>query len=172
MVQSKFRKLKWVVYALLLLLFYVLQTTPLLFQIRGIKPVLIVPYVICIALFENEAAAAAFGVAAGLLWDISGNTIFGYKAILLMCCCIAVSLLVMYLMRNNLLNALFFIFAIMLLEELLTFFLYYVLWGYENSYIILLKYTLPTICYTIIMMIPIYFVTKSVAKKFNETLRM
>lgn len=172
MEQAKLRKFKWVVYTLLLLLFYVLQTTPLLFQIRGIKPVLIVPYVICIALFENEAAAAAFGVAGGLFWDISGNTAFGYKAIILMCCCIAVSLLVMYLMRNNLLNALFFVAVVMVIEELLTFFLYYFLWGYKNSYIILLKYTLPTICYTIIIVVPVYAVTKAVAKKFNKTLRM
>ncbi len=172
MIQSYKNKIKWVVYGLLLLVFYVLQTTPMLFQILGIKPVLITPLVVCIALFESEAASAAFGVVAGLFWDISSGKVFGFHAVILMCCCIAISLLIMYLMRNNLLNALFFVAMVMLLEGLLDYLFYYLIWSYDSSYIILLNYTLPTLIYTTIITIPVYFLVKAIAFRFNENPRV
>lgn len=170
--QSKLQKLKWIVYTLLLLILYILQTTPLLFQVLGIKPVLLVPFVVCIALFESEAAAATYGILAGMLWDISANKVFGFRAILLMCCCISVALLVMYLMRNNLGNAVFFVFMVMTVIELLDFLFFYLIWNYDHNSIILLSYKLPIVIYTVIVTIPVYYGTKFVAGKFNDTLRM
>lgn len=165
-------KVKWVVYALLLLLFYVLQTTPLFLQILGIKPVLIVPFIVCLALFESEAAAAIFGIFGGLLWDLSSGRVFGFHAIILMCCCVCIALLVMYLMRNNLWNAIFFIFCVMLLEGALEYLFFYVIWSYENSQIVFLVYTLPTILYTTVTGVPIYYLMKKTATRFNKNLRV
>ncbi len=170
--QAKLQKLKWIIYAVILLVLYILQTTPLLFQILGIKPVLLVPFAVCLSLFESEKAAAAYAIAAGLLWDISSNKLFGFRAILLMCCCISVTLLVMYLMRNKLINGLFFVLCVMLIIELLDYVFFYVIWGYSNHHLILLNYLLPTLIYTVIITIPMYFLVRKIAAKFNETLRM
>lgn len=166
------RRIKWLCYALLLLVFYILQTTPMLFQILGIKPVLVVPFAVCLSLFESERAAAVYGVFGGMLWDIAANKLFGFRAILLMCCCIAVALLVMYLMRNHLWNAILLVSAVMLVIQILDYLFFYLIWGYEHSWIILLKYTLPTMVYTAVVTIPIYYLMRSVAKRFNQTVRM
>ena len=47
--------LKWVCYTLVLLLLFGLQSSPGLLSIGGVKPVLIIPAAISVALFENEA---------------------------------------------------------------------------------------------------------------------
>ena len=58
--------LKWSSYVLLIIIAYVLQTTTSLFVIFGVKPLLLVPLAVCIAMFEGEFAGAIFGaVAAG-----------------------------------------------------------------------------------------------------------
>ena len=73
--------LKWAVYSFVLLLLYTLQASPALFSIHGIKPVFVIPMAVSVALFENEAGAGAFGLAAGLLWDFSAGKLFGtYRA--------------------------------------------------------------------------------------------
>ena len=52
--------LKWSSYVLLIIIAYVLQTTTSLFVIFGVKPLLLVPLAVCIAMFEGEFAGAIF----------------------------------------------------------------------------------------------------------------
>ena len=61
--------LKWSSYVLLIIIAYVLQTTTSLFVIFGVKPLLLAPLAVCIAMFEGEFAGAIFGAVAGLLAD-------------------------------------------------------------------------------------------------------
>ena len=85
--------LKWAVYSFVLLLLYTLQASPALFSIHGIKPVFVIPMAVSVALFENEAGAGAFGLAAGLLWDFSAGKLFGFYGMALMVCCVCISLI-------------------------------------------------------------------------------
>lgn len=170
--QSKKHIIKYIVYFLLLILLYALQTTPRFLEIMGAKPVFVVPFAVCIALFENEMVSAIYGMLAGMLWDMSSNTLFGFNALILLCCCVTVSLFVMYLMRTKLLNALFFVGVIMVVQGLLHYVFYYLIWQYENSYIVLVRHILPSALFTVIMTIPVYFLVRTIATKFNAVLRM
>ena len=150
--------LKWAVYSFVLLLLYTLQASPALFSIHGIKPVFVIPMAVSVALFENEAGAGAFGLAAGLLWDFSAGKLFGFYGMALMVCCVCISLLSMYFMKVNLSNAVILSAATGFLLSLWNFLFYY------------LKLMLVLI-YTVLFSGPIYLLTRLIATHLNPVLR-
>ncbi|MDF2567959.1 MAG: rod shape-determining protein MreD [Oscillospiraceae bacterium] len=170
--RSKKDIVKWIIYALLLLVFYILQTTPGLFQIYGAKPVLIVPLAICIAIFEGELGGAVIGLITGLLWDLSSNKLSGYNAIIIMAACIVTALLIMYLMRANWVNATILCGCTMAIHGLLDFLFYYAMWGYEGVWIVLTNRLAPMVVYTAVVTPPIFFLVRKIASKYNEVLRV
>ena len=113
--RNKKTALKWTAYILLLLLLCGCQSTPGLLAIWGVRPVLILPLTVAVALFEREAPSGAFGLLAGFLWDISAGRLFGFYGMVLMLCCVAVTLLSMYCIRVNVANFLLLCFTVSLL---------------------------------------------------------
>lgn len=162
--------LKWAFYSLLLLLLHALQATPALFSIHGIKPVLVIPLAVSVALFENEVGSGAFGLAAGLLWDFSAGKLFGFYGMVLMVCCICVSLLSMYFMKVNLTNAVLLSAGTGFLLSLWNFIFYYLIWGYGNAVLSFTKLMLVLV-YTVILAGPIYLLVRLVAMRLNPVLR-
>jgi len=101
------RYLTWTAYGLLIVAAVILQSLPRgLPVIGGVRPVLIVPLVVCAAMYEGPVGGAAAGIAAGLLWDMFSDRLLGFHALLLLIVGCACGLLVRLLIRNNLLSAL------------------------------------------------------------------
>ena len=92
---------KQLCYALLLFAAYVLQTTPGFLTFFGVKPVLLVPTAICIAVLEGVFPGALWGAAAGLLWDIASGRTGGFFAIQLMVLCFCCAALVALYLRDT-----------------------------------------------------------------------
>lgn len=162
---------KWAIYFLLLLLIYTLQTTPNLFMIFGIKPILILPLVVCVGMYEGILSSGVFAIFAGLLWDISSDKLFGFNAVILLCCSVFISLLCVYYLRTKLINAVLFCLIVALLQGLLDFVFYYALWNYQSVHLILLNRILPSIFYTVLLSPLFYYIVRSVSLKFNLTSR-
>ena len=94
--------LKHLCYAVSMLVLFTLQTTPGLFELWGVKPILVVPFAVCIAALEGEFIGGLYGALAGLLCDLAGSWVFGFHAILCLCCHVAVGLAAIYLVRRSL----------------------------------------------------------------------
>lgn len=163
--------IKWLVYSVLLLLAYTLQTTPELFSIAGIKPVLVLPIAICVCMYEGVLSATIFSMIAGLLWDISSDKLFGFNAIIFIICGMLISLLCIYYLRTKLVNAIFFISVTGLIQMGLDFLFYYAFWGYGDPVIILLQRLLPTVVYTVVISPISFFIIRSIARRFNTVAR-
>ncbi|MEG0692589.1 MAG: rod shape-determining protein MreD [Oscillospiraceae bacterium] len=163
--------IKWAIYYLLLLFFYTLQTTPELFQIFGVKPVLILPLVVCISMYEGVMPSAIVAMIAGLLWDISSDKLFGFNAIILLSCSVLISLVCIYYLRTKLVNSIGFCCITALLQGLLDFVFYYAIWNYSNVSVILLHDILPTIVYTVLLTPIFYYLIRLIGVKFNQTSR-
>ena len=73
---------KYSVYALIVFAAYILQTTPGIFDFYGIKPILVLPACICIAVYEGEFAGGLFGFFFGIFCDSASETILGFNALL------------------------------------------------------------------------------------------
>ena len=162
--------LKWTSYSLILLLLHALQASPALLSIGGIKPVLVIPMAVSVALFENEVGSGAFGLTAGLLWDFSAGKLFGFYGMALMICCIGVSLLSMYFMKVNLSNAVLLSAGTGFLLSVWNFVFYYLIWGYGSAAISFGRLMLVLV-YTVVLAGPIYLLARFVAMRLNPVLR-
>ena len=163
--------LKWALYSVLLLLFYVLQTTPGLFQIFGAKPVLILALAVCVSMYEGVMASAMFSMAAGLLWDISSDKLFGFNGLIFLCCGLMISLLCIYYLRTKLWNSLLFCGVTLVVQGLLDYVFYYAIWNLENTHLILLRVILSNAAYTLAVTPLVFLLVRLIENRFTQTPR-
>ena len=90
--------LRWLFYALLLLLFYLWETNPL---IKGFCPLLLIPLATSVALREGELAAGVFGAFCDIMLDMASGTIVGFSALWLLVCGPVISLLSQFWIKIN-----------------------------------------------------------------------
>lgn len=168
--RTKLMIAKYALYVLLMVILYVLQTDPNLFAIAGGKPVLVLPFAVCIAMFDSQLAGGLFGLLAGILCDTSSNVLFGFQSILYLLICTAVGLLVVYFMQPSVTNSLIFVGCGFAGRLLLEYFFYYAMWGYDNAYLILLQRMLPNLLYTLVLT-PLWFLlVRRLHRFFQEKL--
>lgn len=147
---------KHIIYSVLLLFLYVLQTTPGLFSIYGIKPILTITAAIAIAMYEDEVVGGIYGMAAGLLCDTGGNSLFGFNAMLMMSFCALIALLTIHLFQNTMINMLFFSVIVYFIRGSLEFVFSLGIWGYENVSRYYIHKTLPVMVYSLCL-IPLFY---------------
>lgn len=163
--------LKYFTYVVLILLLYVLQTTPRLFSIADVKPNLLIPAAICISMHEGEFTGGILGALAGLLCDLGSFTIFGFNGILVMAGCVAAGLLTIYLMQLKIVNALLLGGGVLLLRGLLEYFFYFQMWGYDAAWRVLVFSTLPTVVYSIVAILPLYVLARWLKNVYDSRIR-
>ena len=151
------RYLKWTAYGLLILLACIVQAAPRMIpSIAGARPLLIIPMVVCIAMFVGPVGGGAAGVAGGLLWDMFADRLLGFNALLLLCIGCAAGLLVRLLIRNNLLSALLLCAAALLLQGMADWFFTYVLMAEREPLFVLIHQILPNMLYSLVVSAPLY----------------
>lgn len=162
-------RLKWIAYALELLLVCIIQYTPnLLPTFLGVKPLLLSVFAISIAMFEGETSAMWFGFTAGMLMDTMSASVFGFNTIMLMVVCYFSGALVIFLMRNNIVSAMVLGVCGLLIIELLRWFFFYVLWGDEKMWYYLYAITLPQVVYSAVIMPIAFYFNRSIASHLSE----
>lgn len=162
---------QYTVYSLLLLLLYVLQTTPSTLTMRGTGPNLVVPAAIAIAMFEGEFVGGIFGMAAGLLCDLSGPLLFGFNGFFVGIFCILAGLLIIYLLRCNLPCCLLFVMVALLARGSIEFLFAYGMWGHDGVGQIYMRYTLPTVVYSLVFTPLLFWLIRRLHNAFTAMLR-
>ena len=163
------RYIKWTAYGLWLLLVCVLQNTPRLIPpVFGARPLLVVPLVVCIAMYTGLVGGAAAGVAAGLLWDMYSTRLLGFNALLLLIIGCACGLLVRLLIRNNLLSALLFSAAALIIQGLADWLGNYVILAVPDAVFVLVHTILPNMAYSLVLSPLIYLITKMIARLLTK----
>lgn len=155
-------------YTGIILLSYILGTTPGLLTIFGTSPNLVVPLVTAIAIYEGEFAGGLYGAFCGLLWDNGSFTLFGLGGMFFLLMGVVIGLLIIYLLQNSLRNAFALTAAAALLHGVMTYSFLYGMWGYEGSYLILLNKTLPSVLYTTLLTWPAYLGIGRIHHRFKE----
>ena len=139
---------KHVSYCLVFILLYVIQNIPGLFVIGGVRPALVLPAAIALAMHEGEFYGGIYGAVAGLFCDMDGFLAFGFNGFITCVYCIAVGLTIIYLLRCNLFSCVLFVFIFSLIQGSLEFLFLYGMWGYADVWKIYANHTLPTVLYT------------------------
>lgn len=170
MINKPTRILKWIIFIAIIFLSYIIQSTPYLFEVFGVKGNLLIVIAISIAMFESEINCAILGALCGLFLDISSNVLLGFNAIILMLSCLIIRFLIMYLMRSNFLNFLLFSSITIVIQGCLNFVFFYLIWGYEDVFIILYKTIIPTMIYTFLISPLFYILIKKICGFFDKKL--
>ncbi len=136
--------IKYFLYTLMLFVLYTIQTTPGLFSIGAVKPFLILPAVVCIAMYEREYAGGLLGALGGMLCDLSSNSYFGFYGIMLLLIGTVIGLLCEYLVQRSLYSAYIQSCVGYLIVSGLVYFFQYGLWGYVGAGSLWINQILPS----------------------------
>lgn len=162
--------IKNLICTLAVLIAFILQETPALFEIREVRPVLVIAVVTVIAMFEGEFAGGLFGLLGGLLCDIAAAHIFGVASIFFLVLGCGCGLLVIYLIQPNRKTAFLLAFGFALVYGLASHYLIYGLWGYEGASQLILEKTLPGALYTALAAAILLWPMRKFHEYFEEAL--
>lgn len=164
------RARKHLFYVVALVLLYVLQSTPGLFEVFGVKPNFVISAAVCIAICEGEFIGGLYGAFTGVLCDFGAATLFGFNGMLLLVCCTAAGLVTVYLLRSTLMNYIMLTFATLALRGLLDYMLSYAMWGYEDVWMVFAYQILPAILYSTAVAPLVYWIFTHIFRSFAKRL--
>ncbi len=158
------RVIRYLAYVLELLVLFMFQETPgLLPAIFGVRPVLIFPAVITMAMFEGELPAMAFGIVGGLFCDFGLSGAMGFHALVLGVLCFFVSMLVRVYLQVNLFTAVITgLWTIGITVCAQWFFLYY--FSYSMPDYAFVHHYLPKYFYTMIFVPLVYLLNRGLSQ--------
>ncbi len=147
---------KFLSYILIAIILLVMQTTPNFLEISGIKPLLLAPLLLAVAMLEGEFIGGLFGAFAGVLADYASHTFFGFNSIVFLTAAVTVGLLTTYYIHNKPLNCAIFTLSVLLVRGLIEYYFFYDMWIDYGSVVILINEIIPTAIYTALFAVPIY----------------
>lgn len=154
------RVIRYLAYTLELLVLFMLQETPgLLPAIFGVRPVLLLPAAVTIAMMEEETPAMAFGIVAGLFCDFGLSGMLGFHALVLAALCFFVSCISRVYLQVNIITAVITgLWTIGLTIAAQWFFLYY--FSYSIPYYAFTHHYLPKYFYTMLFVPLVYLLNR------------
>jgi len=161
------QRLFWRIFAqsLFLVIVFCCHSTPgLSLRVFGVLPLLLIPFVVCVGMFEHETSGAFFGLAAGILWDVVSPRLPGFNAILLMVIGCACGLCVSYLMKNSLISSVYLCFASLLAYQLLDWLCNYCFFGRPGAGYAFWHFYVPQMLYSLVYILPYYFIMRFLVK--------
>ena len=157
--------LRWLLYAAVLLLFYLFECNPL---IRGYCPLLIIPLATAVAMYEGDLAAGIFGTFCGIMLDIAnGVTIVGFSALWLLCACPLISLMSRFWVRVTVLSHFIFNAAVTVIMGAMDMLFLHWVWEGADSSISFANAVLPAYAGAILFSIPVYFLVRFIVNKLR-----
>ncbi|MCR4889228.1 MAG: rod shape-determining protein MreD [Ruminococcus sp.] len=146
---------RWILYYVLILLFFTILTSG-----TFLKPMLLIPAAMCIAINNDIMASAFTGAVCGFLTDMACGRLFGYNAVLLTVFCAGATLIFELYLRNKFFNYLWITALASFLQCWLDYKFYYQMWGYDDVERIFYNVTLKVWIYTVIASVFIYLIFK------------
>lgn len=160
--------LKTLMYSLILLLLYLLESVPAFnFKFMGRSPELLLLLTITVAFFEKESYAAFFGLACGLLNDAITSNYLGVSALIFMFIGFFLSIIVQSYFRRFFLTYIFIALTIVSAYMLIGYIAQLIF--YKLPFLQVLKNTiLPKILFTGICAYPVFFLVNGVVRRYGE----
>lgn len=156
--------LRWLLYAAVLLVFYVGECAPL---VRGFCPLLIIPLAAAVAMQEGELAAGVFGVFCGLMLDMASGTLLGFSSLWLLVLCPLISLLSQFLIKVNFISHLLLNAGVCVIMGFMDFLFLHWVWEGNQSLISLKMVVLPEYIGAAAFSVPIYFLVRGISRRFR-----
>ena len=156
--------IRWVLYALLLVVGFVLQSTLPIFKWQ---PFFVIALACAVSFYEGELSGCVFAAFAGFMQDMATGGLLGFTSIWLIPCCMFVTLLVVNLIHRNIINYLWMTSATLIVTQLMELLFKHIIWRNPHLDIIIFQYMLPSVIVTILISSVIYLIVKFLNKKLG-----
>ncbi len=154
--------------ALMLLILAVLQNTDGFFpQIFGVRALLLIPAVVCIAMYERDIWGMFFGLFAGAVWDIYSSGA-SFNALFLLTVGFICGTLINTVMRNNIVTATLLSSVFIPVYHVGYWLFHFVFTGLDSAQFMFLRYYLPGIAYTLVFAPLMFIIVRSIEKYYTE----
>lgn len=161
---------KYLIYAFVVFLLYILQSVPGFLKIFGVKPVFIIPFCVALSVYDEDWRAGFVYVFGGLLADLSSGRVAGYITIMLLICCVVCVVAVKFLVKPSNRNVFMLSFAVMFIIFTYDFLLTYIMRGYKNFALFYIKNVLLFGLYSSVFAVPFYMLIGKISNyKFLRT---
>lgn len=158
------------IYILIILILFVLETTPAFLRLGGVKPKLVMAFCIVVAIFEAEFTGGLLGALGGILYDFISYTFVGFFSIQMLVICTATGLAFIYLIKNTKASALVVTAGVLTFFALSEFYFFYGMWGTPGGIKVLTNSLLPQVLYTLPFALGFYFAVEYIHRYFGEKL--
>lgn len=166
MFTKQYTSLKVILYGVLMVICYLLQSVPSLgLRFMGNAPELLLVLTVAVAYFESTTFSAFFGLFAGLLNDMVTDNIVGKSALFFMFAAFFISLLLQTLLRDFFLTYIFISLGTLSLFLMLEYLLNLVFYGDIAFGTALIKIIIPKLLFSGVLAYPVYFVLKLMSEK-------
>ena len=152
-------------FALFLVITAVFQHTGgAIISIGGAKAFVLIPLMVCIAMYEKSMGGLSFGILAGVLWDFATVRGDGFYAVVMALAGYAAGALTVYIIRNNIYSALILSAGASLFVSSTYWFVFIFLKGYEGAWNILVGFYLPSAVYSVAFTAVYYYMVRFIVK--------
>lgn len=163
--QKKRAVIKWILYSLILVLLYSFMCCGFL---GTWQPVLIIPFVLAVSVWEREFQATLFSAFGGLLIDMACSYLFGFSSVWLMIFCLVTSLLVMNLIKPNVVNYIWICGAASVIYAAMNYMFNFFLWFENGKDIILMNFILPPMVTQVVICPLFYYLVRFISSKLGD----
>ena len=160
--------IKALIYALIVIVFAVLQTNILeSLRIFNVKPNLIILLVIASCILENEKYGAILGLVCGLAFDSGFGTPFLISGIFYFAAAYTVGIVTRIYFKKSLLTMIIAILPVCFIQEVINLFYLIAVWDKFNFIDAMYKYILPEYIYTVALAPFVYILAKLTAGRIS-----
>lgn len=138
-------------------------------DIGRLSPMLFVPFVVSVAMYENNLAGLAFGFISGALWDFASSGADGMYTLLLTVIGFGVGVLVSFYLRNRLLSAVVLSAVASAAVSVIYWFIFVLRKGYDGAWSLLFSHFLPLALYSTLFVFVYYYLIRFIMKSTVET---
>ena len=156
--------MKHVFYTVLLLLLAVFQALAPSFWF-GVKPNLVLLFVLGMAILEGPIPGMIYAVAGGMILDMLGFMVFGVNTLFLLYFAIACSLLYGVYFTYNYIVGVLFVGGVSVLYEFFYYFFNFFLWGGRRELSVLVDVLLPEALYNIVFSFLVFYLMMQILKR-------
>lgn len=160
-----YKCIRYFAYFIEIIVLYIIEQIPnFIPDINGAGPLLVIPVVYIIALFEGEKVALFFGFFTGILLDISSSGRIGFYTIVLAITAYILGVTARYIIETvNFFNVLIGSLLSLFIVYLLYFLIMFIMKGNQEAIYAFMNYYLVGMVYTFLTVPLLYFFNRALA---------
>ncbi len=138
-------------------------------SLGSLSPMLLVPFTVCVAMYERSTIGLIFGLFAGALWDFASSGADGMFTLMLACIGFGIGILITFTLRNRLVTAVFLSVLSCVAVSVAYWVIFILRKGYDGTWEILFTHFIPQALYSSVFVFVYYYLVGFIISATGRT---